>query len=504
MNLRKIKTDYMILVFLFLFVLGVRLYFTFQHDNFNTDNAYFHLRQIEYFSDNFKLLNYDDLSYGGRQIFYPPFFHVFMALISFGSIFMLKLVPELLLASTVFIVYRIAKEISGNSYSAILSAASASFIPILFTETLNNLSVYSIVIPLLLFMLYSLLRLDEKIYFWGFVAASFLLPLTHPSAFIYVITISFYFFLIAGGALLPSKIKKEAVIFSILLIFLFQFIIYKEAFLTYGANILKQNIPSTILADSFRQLGLVDVLFGIGIIPLVLGSFGIYFALIRERRKVAYLFGAFAVSILLLLVLRLITISVGLMFLGIALSIFTASGVSFIHNYLNKLKFIYLKHFFVILLLGLFVVLSVLPSFVAARNSAEIDSVKIGEIKWLILNTDKNDVVLANVDDGNLIAAVAKRKTVADTNFLFAPNPSARVDDIKTMYTTVSEAIALNLIHKYNVTVIYLSDESRREYNLVDLAYAEKFFGSDDKQLTKASKCFDLAGGEENYYVVEC
>ena len=497
----KIRLNHIILLILFLFVFGFRLYYTFQYDNFNTDEAYFHLRRIDYFLENQKLLYFDELSYGGRLIFYPPLFHIIMALISFGSIFILKLIPELLFSSLVFIIYKIAKEISGSEYSAIFAAAISSFIPILFTETLNNLSVYSFVIPLLFLMFYSLLNLENKKYFWCFIISSFLLPLIHPSAWIFIITIIIYFFLMAGGALNPTKIKKEAVIFSVLLIILLEFIIYKKAFLAYGANILRENIPSNILADSFRQFSPVDLLFNIGLVPLVFGSIGIYVALIRDKRKIAYIFGAFAIAVLLLLVLRLITISIGLMFLGLALSIFTASSITILYNYFTKFKFNYFKHFFVIILLVLFFSLSFSSSITAAKNSAKIDSIKIDEIKWLVHNTKNDAVVLANFDEGNLIGSIANRKTVADSNFLFAPNPIERTKDIEIIYTTVSDAIALNLLHKYNVSVIYFSDDTRRAYGIYELAYAERSF--DKNQLIEGSKCFD-SSKRGTYYVLKC
>ncbi|MEK6884708.1 MAG: DUF2079 domain-containing protein, partial [Nanoarchaeota archaeon] len=334
-----------------------------------------------------------------------------MAFVSFGSMFMLKFVPELLFALTVFIVYAIAKEISGNDYSALFAAALSAFIPMLFRETLNNLSVYSFVVPLLLLMFYCISKLDNKKYLWIFVITSFILPLIHPSALIFVIAIILYLLLISGGALIPTRIKKEAVIFSVLLIIFFEFVIYKKAFLEFGSSILKQNIPSNILADSFRQLTPIDLLVGIGLLPLVFGSIGIYVALIKENKKIAYIFGAFALSVLLLLVLRLLTISVGLIFLGIALSIFSASAVSSVYNYFNRFKFAYLKYSFVFLLLILFVTLSLLPSFSVADNSAIIDNVEIKEIEWLAQNTKEGDVILANVDEGNLVAAIAKRKT---------------------------------------------------------------------------------------------
>lgn len=488
---RKIKLEYALLFLLFLFVLGFRLYFAFQTSQFNTDNAYFHFRHIDSLVKENKILFYDDLSYGGRFILYPPLFHIIMALLSFGSIFMLKFIPEFFISLTVFVVYIIAKEISGSSYAALFSALLSSFYPILFIETLNNISVYSLVIPLLLIMLYSLLKLDEKVYLWVFIVSSFLLPLIHPSAFIFVVTVVIYFILLAGGALTPTKLKKEAVLFSMLLIILFEFIIYKKAFLQYGANVLWQNIPSNILIDKFRDLSVLDLLFGVGLLPLVLGSIGIYIGIVKEKIKIAYMFASFAITVLLLLVFRFLTISVGLMYFGIVLSIFSAYSVVAIYKYLDKLKFSHLKTIFVSLLLVLFLVSSFSPSFFAAKNSNDIAINKVKQVKWFSINTAPGSVILGDTEEGNLIAAIGNRTNVIDSNFLLAPDPLVRTRDVDTIYTTASEAVAMSLIKKYNINVIYLSYDTRELYNITKLRYAE------------GSKCFESLR-ENRYYVVKC
>jgi len=59
------------------------------------------------------------------------------------------------------------------------------------------------------------------------------------------------------------------------------------------------------------------------------------------------------------------------------------------------------------------------------------------------------------------------------------------------VYTTVSEAIATSLLRKYDVKLIYLSDDTKDTYKIDSLKYA------------KRSKCFDsLRGGR--YYVFKC
>ena len=138
----------------------------------------------------------------------------------------------------------------------------------------------------------------------------------------------------------------------------------------------------------------------------------------------------------------------------------------------------------------MFVLLSLSPSFLVADKSAVVDEYKIKEIEWLAKNTLESDVILASVDEGNLIAVIANRKTVADTNFLFAPKPIERVNDIDVIYRTVSEAIALKLIHKYDIDVVYLSDDTRRKYEILELAYAGKAFDFGEPDIIEDSECF--------------
>jgi hypothetical protein len=488
---RKIKPEHIILFAIFLFVLGFRLYFALQNDSFNTDNAYFHLRHINHFIENKTVMTYDTLSYGGREVVYPPLFHIIMAVFSFGSIFLLKFIPELVISLMVFLVYAIAKDISSNSYAALFSSLIVSFFPLLFYETLNNLSVYCFFIPLLLLMLYSILRLDNNSYFWIFISCSFFLPLLHPYALLFIITLFVYFFLLIGGAFSVTKIKKEAALFSIFIILLLEIITYKKVLLNHGLAFLSQSIPANILADQFRNFSSFDLLIGFGILPLFLGGFGLYISFFTERKKTAYMLAAFGVSILLLLVLRFFTISIGLMFIGIVLSIFSASGFAAIYNYFIRLRFDFLRFFFVIFILVVFIFSSFIPSYAAAQKSQKVFASKIKEMKWFQFNTLPEWNVLGNPDEGNIIATVGRRKNIIDNDFILAPNPDERLNDIKTIYTTISSAVALEYIKKYDIKVIYISDDTRNIYNISNLSYASN------------DRCFRSVRGNR-YYVVNC
>jgi hypothetical protein len=441
--------------------------------------------------DDKHILFSDPLSYGGREVLYSPLYHILMAFLSFGNIALLKLWSELFICMAIFLVYKIAKELSGSTYASLFSASLAAFYPIIFNQTLNTLSIYSLIAPLILLNLYSLLKLDELVFSWLFVASAFLLALLHPSSLILVLAMLFYLVLLAGGALTPTKLKKEAIVFYMLVVFLFQFIFYKKAFLQYGFNLLWYNVPANILADNFRGLSLLDLVVGIGFIPLIFGIIGIYFALINIKNKISYLFASFGLAVLILIFFRFLTLYLGLMFLGLVLCIFSSITIANLIEYFHKIKFEFVNKTLTILFIIIFLIGSFYPSYNYANENNKVFAYKVRELRWFAFNTPVNITVLGNVDEGNLITTISKRKNVVDSNFLLAPDPLKRTEDVQTIYTTSSEAIAMELIRKYNISAIYLSDDTMDAYNIRKLAYADK------------NRCFTPIRGNK-YYVVKC
>ena len=103
----KIKTSSYVIFLIFALTLALRLYLVLSAPNLSDENAYFHLRHINNIIEDKKIIYYDFLSYGGRYVLQPPLFHIIMALLSFGNIFLLKILPELFFSLLVVLVYLI-------------------------------------------------------------------------------------------------------------------------------------------------------------------------------------------------------------------------------------------------------------------------------------------------------------------------------------------------------------------------------------------------------------
>jgi len=185
--INKLKKNWL-LISIFLLILFFRLFFVLQVEGFTT-NAYFNIKQLDYINENKVPMNYDELSYGGRHVLVTPGFYYVLSFFDLflPSQFVLKILPELFLAMLVFIVFSISMAITNNKNASLFAALISGFIPLLVERTINAVSVYSLVLPLMFYMFYCLIKMvDDKKYISYFIISSFILPLVHPSALIFV------------------------------------------------------------------------------------------------------------------------------------------------------------------------------------------------------------------------------------------------------------------------------------------------------------------------------
>ena len=473
-----------ILSFIFLLTLGFRLFFVFQTPYYSGDNAYYNIRHTVEINKFYQPMLYDDLSYGGRYSVVSPLYHYFLAffntLVPDGLAF--KIIPEILLAGLVFLIYFISRSITENETAALLSAFISGFLPIFIGETLNNISVYSIVLVLLFYCVYSLLNL--KTHSTEFIILSFVLQILHPFGFVLGLAFLLYLILLNIESIKIGRQTQEAVAFFVFIGILVNLILFKKVFLAYGLQSVWQNIPKEMLVNYFQNVDVLSLLYGVGFIPLIFGIMGISVGVFKQKNNAIYLLSALILTLFILLFMRLIGFAVGMMFLAIFLTIMSALAFDRVIAYINMTKFSSFKNAIFAGLIVLIALSLILPSYGRAKSviAETISPDEVAALHWIRGNTDEDSTVLAGINEGNYITAIAGRKNVADAQFLLAPD---RYADVTTMFTSESLVIASQLLDEYDVDYIYLSQRAMKFYRIENLKYLgdencfEKFYSTE-------------------------
>lgn len=463
---------FFLLFLLFLLVAALRIHFTLSLPAYSTPDSYFHERIITRILQEHTLPFSDTLSYGGRDLVYAPFFALLMSILSLGSSFLLNILPQFFLSSIVFLSYLLCYQTCKNTWASLAGAAITSFLPLFLWETTNTLSPDSLFLPLLFLSFYSFLTIETKTSLWIFIISVFVLILTSPHAYILLLSLVFYFLIEAGGALTPSRLEKEAALLTLFSVILFSLILYKRAFLSHGFGTIWQNLPSTLLAEQFRALTGVDLLLSTGALPLLLGGFGLYIGISKEKNKSVYLISGFILASLSLLTLKLITITTGLLFLSLGLATLSSLALANLSQYTQHLRFSFFTKAFPAAALLLILGLAIIPSYTHLQRLQGVDPQTIQDLLFLKYEAPTNVVILGNLQEGHLITSISQHKNVLDTNFILAPKPVERLREADTIYTTWSQAKALEYLRHYNVSIIYLSEQTKNHYSINNLAYA--------------------------------
>ena len=455
-----------ILVLIFLLVLFARLYFVFQTPDFD-NSGYLVKRYVESIIETGKPITHDTLSYNGRDVLYSPLYYYILALFSMllGVVFTLKLIPSIFISSLVFVVYLLSKKIISNDSLALFLALMSGFIPVVFSDTLLNASIYTLVVPIMFYLVYLFISLDEdKKYINRFILFTFLLNFLHPSAFLFSIGLLFYFVLSNTEKVKLSNLKEEAMILNLVATFFIQFLIYKKAFLEYGFSVIWNNVPYQILGDYFN-FNILGMLYRVGTLIAIFGLIGIILGIVNKKQNLFFI-SSFSLAIFIPLWLRLIEPKVGLIFLSTSLLIASAFTFNLFLNYLQKTKLPNYRLSFLIIVIFLIVVSLAVPSFVFAQKNV-VENVPTPYEKlvlnWIKENALPDVTVVSPLGKGHYVSGIAKKRTVMDDNFLLAPDTSERYKDIKLLYSTKSEVTALEIIKKYNIDYIFIPVETELE-----------------------------------------
>ena len=482
------KSTYLLFA-IFLLAIVIRLYFAFQTPYFTNNDSYFHIRQIEHIHDTgFPLYN-DDLSYGGRKYLFLPMFHYFLAFFTLFMpiLFAVKIVPAILAASTVLLVYLIVRKFTKKEEVAVLTAFISAFIPIFFKETINVISLYSLAIPLTLLLLYFFMDISSKGNAMLYVLVFIIFLFTKPTIMLIITSFIIYFIIIKIENLSLDKAEIEIVIFSLIFSLWVYLLIYKNAFYNHGYAFLWHNVPIKYFTDYFQQVSILQAIYQIGIIPFLCGIYIISSFTLKKKDKIMYLFISVVITTTILMWFKLIELNLALIYLSFFLVMLFAKFLDILLEYISQTKLNNYYNYIIGVILIILLFTSVIPSFKFADTNIK-DATKQDEVNTLLMlfaTSLQDTTILGSVDDGHLITYFSNRKTVADDNFLLIDNINERINDIDEIFTTYSKIKASELLDKYSIDYIFLSDNTKKQYGLSDLRFIDE-------------KCFDSI----NYYNV--
>ncbi|MBI4450700.1 hypothetical protein HY642_01880 [Candidatus Woesearchaeota archaeon] len=465
---------------IFIVSVAARLLLAFGVPHFSADEAYFHVRQVNHILETGRPLFSDQLSYSGTVFIFSP---VYDYLLAGASIIMpvhivLKVLPNLLASLSVIFAYLLAKRMSASHTIGLFTAFLMAFVPVFFDATFNSASSLSLAVPFMLFLIHAFLKIDVKSWRYAFIAGIVAFAFTSPLVIIFVFGLLCYAGLCRLGKVQQVKGENEVMLFSAVFVLWALLIQYKKLFLFHGPAVIYQNIPAQILAEYFSNITILGAAYQIGLIPLVFGIWLVYRTMLKEPRRDLHLLTAFAIVATMLLWLRLIELKTGLVFLGVLLVLLFAESCRLFFGYIEKTHAAKQKQFFAAGLVLVFVLSSVFPAVQgAARTLARaVTPDQVAALEWLRENSEKDAVIMATVDEGNLVTAIAERGNVIDTNFLLRPKADQRYADVRTLFTTTSETEAVGLMNQYGATYIFLSEKGRSQFGIKDLAFTSDCF----------------------------
>jgi len=402
------------------------------------DEPYFNLRIANDFLESGNIPNYDELSYGGRELSFPIASPILLGLFSLLSGVNLtltaKILPFLLGLFSIILFYFILEKLNIKSRVRYIAVAMLSISPPFFylSATLNS---YSFVTFLSLLAFFLLLN-NRKI-----LASLSLIVLPFFNLILPYFTLIFVFFYVL-------KKKKN---FNWLLIT--SFLMFFLSFSLYGTNLgYIQNAELKFFISDFGGQ------FGIGIFSFVLA----FFALISLWARKSDNFLLY------------------LLFLTFIFSTFYYHPVLFFFNFLivglaayglddlirKRWSSVLFKRFTLLLFIfGLF--FSGL-SYFWTINSMRPNMDDMKALGYLAEHSSPDETVFSYYNFGNIISWVTGRKNFIDTNFVNAPNIKERLADMNAIFHSRNRDLVASLLKKYNIDYVWLDEETIEELDLSD------------------------------------
>jgi len=246
------RKETLTLLAIFMFILILRLSFTFSTPNFTSDESYSNVIQIENILETGHPSSYYIFG-GDKLITSPPLFSYLLSLFSLiipiSSVG--KLFPQIFAASLSIIIYFISYNLTRNKKISYINAIIGGTLPIFLKSTINSVLSNSFAIPLFFLSLFFLLNITKnKKYIYYFLFSLVTLMLSSNLALILVISLILYLILIKTTHLKENQMETELILFSSFIVIWFFVVFFKNVFLIHGYSAIWQNTPITILQNN--------------------------------------------------------------------------------------------------------------------------------------------------------------------------------------------------------------------------------------------------------------
>jgi hypothetical protein len=493
----KKSTGYAIAIIMALAVTIIQSMLALGVPGMSTDEAYSHLRQVESIRNTGFPLSHDDLSPVGKRFLVTPLYDYVLTIVSFivPSLVAIKVVPAIFAGILVVLVFGITLRLTQEPVAGLFAALALATMPALMGSSVNTASSTLMILSMTTLLLWQLMALPSPTSLGFYTLLIILLSFTHPSVALVLVGLLLYGMLLMIGEMRGIHGLDEILLFSTLFIVWSLIVRFKDALVMLGPMIVFQNIPSAMRDAYFSQLSVLNAVVLVGVLPFLFGSYIVYTYTFRERWQDIYLLMGFALGMGLLLAMGIVRPLLGVMFLGLVLSIMFGVWVKRILDYVKDTRFVWLRVPLMLVLVAGLVVFSLLPAWRTASvtvgmspSQEELDS-----LSWMDENLPKDAVVLARTDEGFRVEALSHRRVVQDQDFILQKDAEQRFMDIDAMYKSVSEVDAITLLNKYGVTHIYVSPKMRQEFKTGKPAYSDdaKCFSVvyDDAALVLRSLC---------------
>ena len=395
------------------------------------DEAYSNLRTAENILEEKGIPDYDELSYGGRDVSYPIGYSFLLFLFSFlsgtGVILASKAVPFMLSTFNLILFYFILKTLKIDSRIRILSSLVLVISPPFLY--LNSVSTNIGMILFLGLLGFLFLIKDKKI----FSAIPFLLMLFFNIVLTYISLLLLFFYI--------SKRKGYMKWFFLILL-----LVVAGTFVLYGFNFgYREDVGfNSFISDLGGE-------FGIGVFSIIPLIFGLK-AMWKEKYRHSLLY-----FLLIILVLLSFYYLETLFYLNFFVAVIAAFGINEILNI--KWESSLIKRF-TLLIIGLGMIFSGL-SFVNVLSDMNPND-EVFALNYLREDSGPDDTVFSHYSRGNWISGIAERRNVMDSNFINAPSLEERINDsYEIFYSRESDRIS-ELLSKYSVDYIFIDSDLKR------------------------------------------